>query len=47
METGKMYALSILETIIDCNKTEAELGNKRAEEQMNEAQIAYDWVKKK
>ena len=47
METGKMYALCILRTIEDCHKTEAELGNQRAIENLKETQLALKWVESK
>lgn len=47
METGKLYALSILATLLEQNKTEALEGTKKAIEMVQELQIAVDWVKSK
>lgn len=47
METGRLYALSILDTLLEQNKTEALDGNEKAAEYVDELQIAVDWVKSK
>lgn len=47
METGKIYAISILNLLLEANETEALDGNEKAAEYVEELQIALDWVKSK
>lgn len=47
MEKGKLYALSVVSTLLEQNKTEATEGTKKAIEMVKELQIAVNWIKSK